>query len=54
VTGALLANVPVADLTVEDPPIEEVIERVFAGGPDSAGTHAPKDEAVAAPEAVPV
>ncbi len=31
VTGEVLANVPVADLTVEDPPIEEVIERVFAG-----------------------
>ena len=30
VTGALLARLPVADLTVEDPPIEEVIERVFA------------------------
>ncbi|RMF36959.1 MAG: ATP-binding cassette domain-containing protein [Chloroflexi bacterium] len=31
VTGRLLADLPVADLTVEDPPIEEVIERVFAG-----------------------
>lgn len=30
VTGEVLARVPVADLTVEDPPIEEVIERVFA------------------------
>ena len=30
VTGQVLAAVPVADLTVEDPPIEEVIERVFA------------------------
>jgi viologen exporter family transport system ATP-binding protein len=36
VTGRLLANVPVADLTVADPPIEEVIEQVFAHG--SAGT----------------
>jgi ABC-2 type transport system ATP-binding protein len=30
VTGRLLADLPVADLTVEDPPIEDVIERVFA------------------------
>ncbi len=29
-TGRLLADLPVTDLTVEDPPIEEVIERVFA------------------------
>ena len=28
----LLADLPVIDLTVEDPPIEDVIERVFAGG----------------------
>jgi ABC-2 type transport system ATP-binding protein len=30
VTGRLLAEQSVADLTVEDPPIEEVIEQVFA------------------------
>jgi ABC-2 type transport system ATP-binding protein len=30
VTERLLADLPVADLTVSDPPIEEVIERVFA------------------------
>ena len=30
VTGRILADLPVIDLTVEDPPIEEVIERVFA------------------------
>ena len=30
VTGELLAELPVADLTVEDPPIEGVIEQVFA------------------------
>ncbi len=29
VTGRLLADLPVIDLTVEDPPIEEVIDRVF-------------------------
>ena len=30
VTARLLADLPVADLTVEDPPIEDVIELVFA------------------------
>lgn len=30
ITGRLLADLPVTDLTVEDPPIEEVIEHVFA------------------------
>jgi ABC-2 type transport system ATP-binding protein len=30
VTARLLADVPVQDLTIEDPPIEDVIERVFA------------------------
>lgn len=30
VTARLLADLSVADLTVEDPPIEDVIERVFA------------------------
>jgi ABC-2 type transport system ATP-binding protein len=30
VTGRLLADLPVADLTVSDPPIEEVIEQVFS------------------------
>ena len=29
-TERLLAELPVVDLTVEDPPIEEVIEQVFA------------------------
>jgi ABC-2 type transport system ATP-binding protein len=32
ITGRLLADLPVMDLTVEDPPIEEVIERVFEQG----------------------
>jgi ABC-2 type transport system ATP-binding protein len=36
VTGQVLAQVRVADLTVEDPPIEEVIERVFSAGQDDA------------------
>ena len=30
ITSQLLANLPVLDLTVEDPPIEEVIGQVFA------------------------
>ena len=30
VAGRLLAQLPVSDLTIEDPPIEEVIEQVFA------------------------
>jgi len=30
ITGRLLADLPVVDLLVEDPPIEEVIEQVFA------------------------
>lgn len=32
VTARLLAELPVTDLTVEDPPIDEVISRVFAQG----------------------
>ena len=32
VTERLLADLPVVDLTVEEPPIEEVIEQVFAQG----------------------
>jgi ABC-2 type transport system ATP-binding protein len=39
VTGKLLADLPVIDLTVEDPPIEEVIEQVFAMPAEPA--HAP-------------
>jgi ABC-2 type transport system ATP-binding protein len=33
VTGRLLADLPISDLTVEDPPIEDVIEHVFAQEP---------------------
>jgi ABC-2 type transport system ATP-binding protein len=32
VTTRLLRDLPILDLTVEDPPIEDVIERVFAAG----------------------
>jgi ABC-2 type transport system ATP-binding protein len=37
VTAQLLGDHAVADLTVEDPPIEDVIERVFAQGVESVG-----------------
>ena len=38
VTAKLLAEQPVADLTVEDPPIDDVIELAFAsGGEDGSG-----------------
>jgi ABC-2 type transport system ATP-binding protein len=38
--GRLLAALPVVDLTIEDPPIERVIEDVFARpGPDDAQDH---------------
>ena len=37
VTTRLLRDLPVADLTIEDPPIEDVIEQVFAGAAEGAG-----------------
>jgi ABC-2 type transport system ATP-binding protein len=40
VTARLLADLPVIDLTVEDPPIEEVIERVFASSSPADGPKA--------------
>ena len=33
VTSRLLADLPVIDLTIEDPPIEDVIEHVFTDQP---------------------
>jgi ABC-2 type transport system ATP-binding protein len=36
VTTRLLADLPVADLTIEDPPIEDVIESVFAVGAEES------------------
>jgi len=36
ITAQLLADLPISDLTVEDPPIEEVIEHVFAQGAEAA------------------
>jgi ABC-2 type transport system ATP-binding protein len=48
VTGRLLASVPINDLTVEDPPIEEVIEQVFASNPE------PEDPSAASGKMAPV
>ncbi len=31
VVGAVIAQLPVSDLTVEDPPLEEVLGALFAG-----------------------
>ena len=31
ITGRLLTQLPIADLSVEDPPLEEVIDQVFRG-----------------------
>jgi ABC-2 type transport system ATP-binding protein len=41
VTSALLAHLTIADLSVEDPPIEEVIERVFASDQPAAKEKVP-------------
>ena len=43
VTERLLASVPIADLTVEDPPIEEVIEQVFTGSAEPADERPAED-----------
>ena len=37
-TARMLAELPIADLTIEEPAIEEVIGRVFAGEADSVST----------------
>src|SRR5688500_12369371 len=52
VTERLLASVPIADLTVEDPPIEEGIEQGFTGSaeppePNADGAAQPEREVVA-------
>lgn len=41
VTGRILAELPVNDLTVEDPPIEDVIEMAFASGGPEPGMEPP-------------
>jgi ABC-2 type transport system ATP-binding protein len=51
VTTRLLRDLPVADLTIEDPPIEDVIEHVFAGA--AAEQKAEADAATAAAGAGP-
>ncbi len=43
VTARLLGDLPVSDLTVEDPPIEDVIEQVFAGALDEAEVPQPRE-----------
>ena len=39
VTARLLGDLPISDLTVEDPPIEDVIEQVFAGALEDERQH---------------
>jgi ABC-2 type transport system ATP-binding protein len=46
VTARLLADLPVTDLTVEEPPIEDVIRHVFERAPRDVG--APRE--ASAPE----
>jgi ABC-2 type transport system ATP-binding protein len=43
-TARLLAELPVVDLSVTDPPIDEVIDRVFSDGAESPGAVAPEPE----------
>jgi ABC-2 type transport system ATP-binding protein len=47
VTTRLLRDLPVADLTIEDPPIEDVIERVFAEATDDRNRAAAEAAATA-------
>src|SRR5688500_1477063 len=56
VTARLLAELPVVDLSVSDPPIDEVIDTVFSSGEETGGeAHAaPESEVVPVPEPVPV
>ncbi|MFO0973415.1 MAG: ATP-binding cassette domain-containing protein [Phycisphaerae bacterium] len=53
-TGRLLADLPVLDLTIADPPIEDVIERMYAvsRAPAGAGATASTASPTAAPGAV--
>ena len=56
VTARLLAEQPVVDLSVSDPPIDEVIDTVFSSGDGPAIEARPEQESqvVAEPEPVPV
>ena len=55
VTARLLAELPVVDLSVTDPPIDEVIDTVFSSGDEPVGEALPEPEpeVVSGPEAVP-
>ena len=52
VTARLLAELPVVDLSVTDPPIDEVIDTVFSSGdePAAGGVPVPEPERVPEPE----
>ena len=49
VTTRMLKDLAVADLTIEDPPIEDVIEHVFASATAGDGAATPEPAAVAEP-----
>jgi ABC-2 type transport system ATP-binding protein len=50
VTTRLLAELPVLDVVVEEPPIDEVIDLVFAARPEDAPDGTPAGAAAAVPE----
>jgi hypothetical protein len=52
VTARLLAELPVVDLSVTDPPVDEVIDTVFSSGQTTSVSPTPETEAV--PEPLPV
>jgi ABC-2 type transport system ATP-binding protein len=56
VTARLLAELPVVDLSVSDPPIDEVIDTVFSSGeePIAGAVAEPEPEVATVPEPVPV
>ena len=56
VTARLLAELPVVDLSVSDPPIDEVIDTVFTSGeePVAEVIETPESEVASVPEPVPV
>jgi ABC-2 type transport system ATP-binding protein len=45
VVGQVLAQLPVSDLTVENPPLEEVMSELFARGRAAAAGAKPVDDA---------
>jgi ABC-2 type transport system ATP-binding protein len=54
VTARLLAELPVVDLSVSDPPIDEVIDTVFTSGDEPVGEALPDHEPEVVPEPEPV